>query len=68
MTGEYVWSGFDYLGEPTPFNADSANALNFDNEAEKKKAMELFEKLGGSSPSRSSYFGILDLAGFPKDR
>ena len=68
MAGEYVWTGFDYLGEPTPFNADSANALNFDNEAEKQKAMELFEKLGGSSPSRSSYFGILDLAGFPKDR
>lgn len=68
MAGEYVWTGFDYLGEPTPFNADSANELNFDNETDKKKAMQLFEKLGGSSPSRSSYFGILDLAGFPKDR
>jgi len=68
MAGEYVWTGFDYLGEPTPFNPDSSNALNFDNEDDKKKAMELFEKLGGKSPSRSSYFGILDLAGFPKDR
>jgi beta-galactosidase len=36
--GEFVWTGFDYLGEPTPFN------------------------------SRSSYFGIIDLAGFKKDR
>jgi len=37
--GEFVWTGFDYLGEPTPFDA-----------------------------SRSSYFGIIDLAGFKKDR
>ncbi len=68
MAGEFVWTGFDYLGEPTPFNTDSSNALNFDNEEDKKKSMELFAKLGGKSPSRSSYFGILDLAGFPKDR
>ena len=40
IAGEFVWTGFDYLGEPTPFNW----------------------------PSRSSYFGIVDLAGFPKDR
>jgi len=39
MAGTFVWTGFDYLGEPTPFNW----------------------------PSRSSYFGIVDLAGFPKD-
>jgi beta-galactosidase len=38
-----VWTGFDYLGEPTPWDG-----VNF--------------------PSRSSYFGIIDLAGFPKDR
>ena len=38
--GMFVWTGFDYIGEPTPFNA---------------------------YPSRSSYFGIVDLAGFPKD-
>jgi beta-galactosidase len=41
MAGEFVWTGFDYLGEPTPYN---------------------------QWPSRSSYFGIIDLAGFPKDR
>ena len=40
--GEFVWTGFDYLGEPTPYNKNA--------------------------PSRSSYFGIIDLAGFPKDR
>jgi len=45
LLGEYVWTGFDYLGEPTPYNSDETN-----------------------SPSRSSYFGIVDLAGFPKDR
>lgn len=38
-SGLFVWTGFDYLGEPTPF----------------------------WWPSRSSYFGIIDLAGFPKD-
>ncbi len=42
MLGEFVWTGFDYLGEPTPYNPEW--------------------------PSRSSYFGIVDLAGFPKDR
>ena len=41
--GEFVWTGFDYIGEPTPWG-------------------------GGNDPSRSSYFGIIDLAGFPKDR
>jgi beta-galactosidase len=39
VSGMYVWTGFDYLGEPTPYEW----------------------------PARSSYFGILDLAGFPKD-
>jgi beta-galactosidase len=43
VEGEFVWTGFDYLGEPTPYDAADA-------------------------PSRSSYFGIIDLAGFPKDR
>lgn len=42
VTGEFVWTGFDYLGEPTPYD-------------------EYW-------PSRSSYFGIFDLAGLPKDR
>ena len=41
-TGEFVWTGFDYLGEPTPYDEQW--------------------------PSHSSYFGILDLAGLPKDR
>ena len=40
--GEFVWTGYDYLGEPTPYD--------------------------GYWPSRSSYFGICDLAGLPKDR
>ncbi|HVS94523.1 MAG TPA: glycoside hydrolase family 2 TIM barrel-domain containing protein [Mucilaginibacter sp.] len=39
LSGLFVWSGFDYLGEPTPY----------------------------PWPARSSYFGIIDLAGFPKD-
>jgi beta-galactosidase len=39
LSGMYIWTGFDYLGEPTPYGW----------------------------PSRSSYFGIVDLAGFPKD-
>ena len=43
VAGEFVWTGFDYLGEPTPFQDDT-------------------------SPSRSSYFGIVDLCGFKKDR
>ena len=42
VTGEFVWTGFDYLGEPTPYDK--------------------------YWPSRSSYFGIVDLAGIPKDR
>jgi beta-galactosidase len=40
VAGEFVWTGFDYIGEPTPF----------------------------PWPSASSYFGIVDLCGFPKDR
>lgn len=39
VSGMFVWTGFDYLGEPTPY----------------------------TWPARSSYFGIMDLAGFPKD-
>jgi beta-galactosidase len=42
VIGEFVWTGFDYLGEPTPYDT--------------------------RWPSRSSYFGISDLAGLPKDR
>lgn len=39
VSGIFVWTGFDYLGEPTPYGW----------------------------PARSSYFGIIDLAGFPKN-
>ena len=42
VIGEFVWTGYDYLGEPTPYD-------------------EYW-------PSRSSYFGMMDLAGLPKDR
>ncbi|MBO7487129.1 MAG: DUF4982 domain-containing protein [Bacteroidales bacterium] len=41
--GQFVWTGFDYLGEPHPYDTDAW-------------------------PSHSSYFGIVDLAGIPKDR
>ncbi|WP_395094886.1 beta-galactosidase GalB [Armatimonas sp.] len=68
VAGEFVWTGFDYLGEPTPYNQDRSNALNFSDPKEREKAMALFEKLGNHSPSRSSYFGIVDLCGFKKDR
>lgn len=42
IAGEFVWTGFDYLGEPSPYNE--------------------------GTPAKSSYFGIVDLAGLPKDR
>jgi beta-galactosidase len=51
--GEFVWTGFDYLGEPTPYNG---------------RDNETHGKWGGDWPSRSSYFGTVDLCGFPKDR
>ncbi|WP_414000328.1 beta-galactosidase GalB [Flavobacterium sp. W1B] len=70
MLGEYVWTGFDYLGEPTPYNSDDTNLLNFRSDpskvAELEKKLEEIRKK--NPPSRSSYFGIIDLAGFPKDR
>ena len=68
FAGEYVWTGFDYIGEPTPYNQDKTNALNFRNPEERAKAMEELARLGNRAPSRSSYFGIIDLCGFPKDR
>lgn len=69
VAGEYVWTGFDYIGEPTPYNQDASNIGNFHgaSEEEKKAAMEQLKKMGNRAPSRSSYFGIIDLAGFPKD-
>ena len=67
--GEFVWTGFDYLGEPTPFNADSTNLLNFTDPAAQARMSEELKALGKIRvPSRSSYFGIVDLAGFKKDR
>ena len=66
--GEFVWTGFDYLGEPTPYNQDRTNLLNFHNEAERRQMEQRLQALGGKMPSRSSYFGILDLCGFKKDR
>jgi beta-galactosidase len=51
--GEFVWTGFDYLGEPTPYNG---------------RDNETHGKWTGDWPARSSYFGIVDLCGFPKDR
>ena len=69
IAGEFVWTGFDYLGEPTPYNRDQTNLLNF-SDAEGRRRMEAELKELGKirPPSRSSYFGIVDLAGFPKDR
>ena len=67
--GEFVWTGYDYLGEPTPYNHDLTILDNFQDPATRAKAeKELAEKGSVSTPSRSSYFGIIDLAGFPKDR
>jgi beta-galactosidase len=67
--GEFVWTGFDYLGEPTPYNSDATNVLNFSDPDERARMQEELEALGKIRvPSRSSYFGIIDLAGFPKDR
>jgi beta-galactosidase len=69
VAGEFVWTGFDYLGEPTPYNRDTTNLLNFTNAEEKANMLEELEELGKIEvPSRSSYFGIIDLAGFKKDR
>jgi beta-galactosidase len=69
VAGEFVWTGFDYLGEPTPYNGDTSNLLNFTDPAEKAKMQKELDAIGKIHvPSRSSYFGIIDLAGFPKDR
>lgn len=72
IAGEFVWTGFDYIGEPTPYNSDmsvllnDAAALSAEELAKKKEELERMEK--NRPTSRSSYFGIVDLAGFPKDR
>ena len=69
MAGEYVWTGFDYLGEPTPYNQDASNVGNLQelSDAEKQAIMDQLQAMGNKAPSRSSYFGLIDLAGFPKD-
>jgi beta-galactosidase len=67
--GEFVWTGFDYLGEPTPYGGDSTTLLNFtDPNQQARITQELKELAKIKVPSRSSYFGIIDLAGFKKDR
>lgn len=67
--GEFVWTGFDYLGEPTPYNDDYTVLENFSDPETRARAAEELARLGRLRiPSRSSYFGIVDLAGFPKDR
>jgi len=67
--GEFVWTGFDYLGEPTPYNRDMTILLNFSNPAKKAAVKKELEALGKIKvPSRSSYFGIIDLCGLKKDR
>ncbi|MEO5714958.1 MAG: beta-galactosidase GalB [Luteolibacter sp.] len=69
VAGEFVWTGFDYIGEPTPYNDDVTVLTNFHTPEEKAKAEEEIKALGKLKvPSRSSYFGIIDLAGFKKDR
>ncbi len=67
--GEFVWTGFDYLGEPTPYGGDSKRMLNFTDLVEQaRRAQELADSGKINVPSRSSYFGIIDLCGFKKDR
>lgn len=67
--GEFVWTGFDYLGEPTPYNSDATNLLNFSDPEKRADMKEQLEAIGKLRvPSASSYFGIVDLCGFKKDR
>ncbi|HLZ53442.1 MAG TPA: DUF4982 domain-containing protein, partial [Verrucomicrobiae bacterium] len=69
VAGEFVWTGFDYLGEPTPYDHDTTNRLLFTDPAVQARWGAVL-KAGGkiAVPSRSSYFGIFDLCGFKKDR
>ncbi len=69
VAGEFVWTGFDYLGEPTPYGSDSRTMLDFTDPKDREQAEKELKELGRIRvPSRSSYFGIIDLAGFKKDR
>lgn len=67
VIGEFVWTGFDYLGEPTPYSGDLTGQGPQSRRFEETKKM-LDDNGVTEVPSRSSYFGILDLAGFKKDR
>jgi beta-galactosidase len=67
--GEFVWTGFDYLGEPTPYNGDVNHMPNFTNPVLRETAKKQLAATGRVKvPSASSYFGIVDLCGFRKDR
>jgi beta-galactosidase len=67
--GEFVWTGFDYIGEPTPYDGDFTELKNAKDDRWKNQIQKRLDKMGVQEiPSRSSYFGILDLAGFKKDR
>jgi beta-galactosidase len=67
--GEFVWTGFDYIGEPTPYNNDVSNLLNFSDPEQRAALKKQLDELGRIKvPSASSYFGIVDLCGFKKDR
>lgn len=50
VAGEFVWTGFDYIGEPTPWNGTVSGSVTYN----------------GAIPN-SSYFGIVETTGFPKD-
>jgi beta-galactosidase len=69
VAGEFVWTGLDYLGEPTPYDTDTKNRLLF-SDTKRQADMDALLAAGKKIPvpSRSSYFGIMDLCGFPKDR
>ena len=67
VMGEFVWTGFDYIGEPTPYSGDLTGINTTSRRYEQTRKM--LESNGVTEvPSRSSYFGIIDLAGFKKDR
>ena len=68
--GEFVWTGFDYIGEPIPYLIDSSILLNFHSEKAREEAKKQIAKHGKikEMPSRSAYFGMFDLCGFKKDR
>ncbi len=67
VIGEFVWTGFDYLGEPTPYYGDLTGLTPKTRRYE--QILKMLESQGVKEvPSRSSYFGIIDLAGFKKDR